>query len=240
MRIEGFQINQKNGMENYTISRKQSGEIVITRKSILGKETDSVFTISREMFEQRKKKTVFANAIDEFIVIADEEMNRSRDLASFLEYQKMVRPVRAVFNIYFHDSYEDSMVFFIEEAKTQLPENEWISHNKGFWLHDYLAEQYPDNSDYLLNNIKSKHDLLVKTNPIDSITALEQQVDLLTEIVKRLVNNEEQPTWSNSFINEMITNSSQSVRPVNKIIEDLISFKSDLRVKVAEYLSKKS
>lgn len=239
MRIEGYVINDPLNPHECEFSKNANGEIVISKISGIT-ENKVDFVVSANNFEANKKKAVFYNNVDEWIVIDDEEMNRSRDLASFLEYQKMVRPVRAVFNIIYADNMDNSMVFFVQQARTELPENEWVSHNKGFWLHDYLAEQYPNNQAYLRNNVKAKHDLLAKTNPIDSVTAVEQQLDLLTEIVKSLVNNEEQPSWSSSFLNDTLAQSSQTGRPVSSIKDDIVSFKTKLRTKVAEYLNKKS
>lgn len=237
MKIEGFQINQENNIPEVYITKKDN-KFIISAPSVLNKGEYIDFIVDETIFDAKKKKTVFFNSIDEWIVIDDEDMNRSKDLASFLEYQKMVRPLRAYFNIVWGNTYDESMIFFIRNTKTDL--KDFVSHNKGFWLHDYFAEQYPDNTAYLRDNVKAKHNLLLKINAIDSVTAVEQQLDLLTEIVSCIVNNQEQPSWSNDFLNKSLLKSSQSLRDVNKIQNDVLSYKENLRNKIKEYLSKKS
>ena len=248
MKIEGYDIrftnktsfNDEEGNDLLFVSRNSVGEIVLTKPSRKDIGTTVSFTVSKDLFKPWKKNTVFYTRFDEFIVADDEDMNKSRDFAAFLMYQKKVIPVQAEFNLVWADTFENSMVFTSKSTLTNLPENEWKSHDKGFFLHPYLATVYPENANYLLHNVVAKHNLLQKTNVVDSVTALEQQVDLLTEIVKSLIDKSNAPEWSAQFLNKALEKSSQTLRTPQEITNDLVKYKDDLRVKVATYFNERN
>jgi hypothetical protein len=247
MRIEGYDIrftnetsfDSSNNNDLLFISKNNLGQIVLTKPSRTRLGDTISFTVTPDLFVPWKKKTVFYTRFDEFVVADDEDMNKSRDFASFLMYQKKVMPVIAEFNLVWADTFENSMVFTSKGTLTNLPENQWVSHNKGFFLHPYLATVYPENANYLLHNVVAKHNLLQKTNVIDSVTALEQQVDLLTEIVKSLIDNSNAPDWSEQFLNKTLEKSSQTLRTPQEITNDLIEYKENLRARVSTYFNER-
>jgi hypothetical protein len=248
MKIEGYQIKytdetsltSEEHRDFLFVSKNNLGQVVFTKASKINIGTTVSFTVTPDLFESGKKKTVFYTIFDEFIVADDEDMNKSRDFAAFLMYQKKVNPVVAEFNLVWADTFENSMVFTSKPTLTNLPENEWKSHDKGFWLHPYLATVYPENANYLLHNVTAKHNLLQKTNVVDSVTALEQQVDLLTEIVKSLIDKSNAPEWSAQFLSKALEKSSQTLRTPQEITNDLVKYKDDLRVKVATYFNERN
>jgi hypothetical protein len=237
MKISGFLINKQEGYEAFSVNKNNNNEIVLETENDNGKMT---FTFNNDIFEANSKKLLFTSGKGKFVLVDDKDINRSRDYLSYVEYEKMINDIRyPLAHIYFADNLNNSSVIFTTPIKTSLSENEYLEHTNGVDISKYLAEQYPSQANYF-NNREYKKQLLGKINTIDSVVSIEQQLDLLTEIVKSLVNNEEQPSWSGSFLTDTLANASQTARPVEEIKTDIVNFKSDLRAKVGEYLIKKS
>jgi len=229
MKLECF---VKQDGSNTVITKNSDGNYVINVDGV-NKEP---LVITSDLFKPRQKLTIFLSQIGVWHVLPDEWMNRSRDAWSFAYYQLMIRNT-AVANIYFHDSFDDSILFINYPCVCDLPE--MVELNRSVWLHDYFAELYPESDAYLRGNISAKHELLMKVNTVDSITATENQLDLLTEIVGALINGETPPEWASDFIAKMKSTSSVNSTDTVTLIEKTEAFKGELRDNVGEYLSKK-
>ena len=101
--------------------------------------------------------------------------------------------------------------------------------------------QYASNLDLTIaafvDKCKKKRKLLSKLNPLDSLAALENQVDLLTSILIRLINGDPMPPWVKEFIKTMQQNSSMMGRTPDQIVSIVSDEKSKVRNLQKEYFN---
>ncbi len=106
----------------------------------------------------------------------------------------------------------------------------------------WLADQSPSLLSLVVRN-KAKRDLLAHIKPEDSLAALENQIDLLTQIVLALL--EDQPTanpapWLEQFAALMAEHSSLQFKGAQASVADLLLHKQGLRALQRRYLSERS
>jgi hypothetical protein len=226
MQLQCFSLNPYSEL---SVTKNADGHYVISTPNAA-----DPLVIDTALYRPQQKYTIFLSEIGQWYVMEDEWMNRSRDAWAFAYYQLMIRQT-ALANVYFHDSFDNSVLFMNRDVTCDLPEMEEL--NRPVWLHDHFAEMFPEADAYLRGNVKAKHDLMIKTNTIDSIVALENQLDLLTDVVKSLIAGEAAPEWASEFINGTLAQT--SVRDVADTVTKTVSYKTELRENVNTYLSAK-
>jgi hypothetical protein len=137
-------------------------------------------------------------------------------------------------SIYFDNSFQQGMIVFngipVSDEKFEKVPGGRIFINK------FIAEYFPNSKRYLVDDVVSKRDIITDLHHIDSIVALEQQVDLLTTLVNNLINNQSQPNWSNTFLDNMKNNSVTTLKSVEEINADLTKTKNNIRKVQKKYL----
>lgn len=91
---------------------------------------------------------------------------------------------------------------------------------------DWIASQEPTLAALVKRN-RAKRAALAHLKPLDSIAELEKQVDLLSEIVFRLIAGEPLPEWLSNLQDSIRQHS--SVRDASKALLDITSHKSTVR-----------
>lgn len=81
----------------------------------------------------------------------------------------------------------------------------------------------------------AKAELMRHISPLDSLSALEKQVDMLTEIIYNNINNIPQPTWATELFARVNEYSSTSNRDPSEILNEITTTKSKLRALQQEY-----
>ena len=101
-------------------------------------------------------------------------------------------------------------------------------------MHDKIAETIPAYNNGYLRKVKAKREVLTSLNPIDSIVALEQQVDLLTKIVKGQIDGSV-PSWSNDYFSKV--EGKTCIANENKAVTQLEEHKTKVREAQTKYFN---
>jgi hypothetical protein len=140
-------------------------------------------------------------------------------------------------SIYFDNSFQQGIIVF---NGIPVSNEKFIKIPGGrIFVNRFIAEYFPNSKKYLVDDVISKRNIMTDLHHLDSIVALEQQMDLLTTLVNNLINNQPQPTWSNTFLDNMKNNSVTTVRTVDEINADLNKTKSNIRKLQKQYLDSK-
>jgi hypothetical protein len=140
-------------------------------------------------------------------------------------------------SIYFDTSFKQGMIVF-NGLPVSDEKFEKVPGGKVF-INKFIAEYFPSSKKYLVDDVVSKRNIMSDLHHLDSIVALEQQVDLLTTLVSNLINNQSQPTWSNTFLDNMKNNSVTTLKTVDAINTELGKTKSNIRKIQKDYLDSK-
>jgi hypothetical protein len=140
-----------------------------------------------------------------------------------------------VAEIYFHDSFSEGIVVI---NKQTVSNETFETKNRYTLLPEYVVSKFPSFQS-VVNTNKAKSKVLYDLNYIDSIVALEQQVDLLTTLVKNLINNTSQPSWSSDFLNKIEASSVTTLQSVTDVVTALDTAKKKIRTSQKTYLDSK-
>lgn len=212
-----------------TIRVTDFGEFEI--RATLG-EISSAITISKSIFKKRTKYVGFLSFTDGIILVDDWRLNSSIESKSFIRNHYRV-PEDVCFNIYFHDTFEESLIFCNWPVTTALPVDEL---KKGVWVHDYIATQF-DGYEAYRTKLIAKRKALLGVNILDSVVALEQQIDLITALLVALFEERELPQWTQDFKQAVVPHSVLNTRTAAAILEDLQRHKAAVRELQATYLA---
>jgi hypothetical protein len=184
------------------------------------------FDITRDIYKPRTKYMLYTSIIDDdFILVNNDYVTKNSDGNAKIVYTKVARN-EIICNIYFHDSFEEGLLFFNYRV---ISNEEFIITNKNVWVSNFIVEHFPDAKKALVDDAVAKRKILFDISILDSVVQLEQQVDLLTEIVKALINNEQKPIWSDNYLEKVLDNSVLTVSSVNKIITNIENNKKQIR-----------
>jgi hypothetical protein len=84
---------------------------------------------------------------------------------------------------------------------------------------------------------RAKMELIKQINPLDSLAALENQVDLLTAVIICLMSGDPVPPWVNDFVKTMQQNSSFMGRTPEQVVAMVNDEKSKIRGLQKEYFN---
>lgn len=146
--------------------------------------------------------------------------------------------IEVVANLYYHDSVENSILFVNTQPVVSDPDITFYQPEKSpIRVHDFIASQFPADEDVVAHNTNLRFEKLTELSDIDSIVALEQQVDLLTSLVKALMSGAPAPEWAETFLGAVQSHSTETVKPAASLIDDLAAHKARVRKAQTEYLS---
>jgi hypothetical protein len=190
--------------------------------------------IDSSTFKANTKQLVFCSPIEGILTVDDWRLSGTpENKASFIAHYKTQNDVVA--NIYNDDVFENGMLFVNWDCVVGEGIDFQIQ-NEVTWIAQDMADNFPNFAPQVAK-MRAKRELIFKVNHLDSIVALEQQVDLLTDLVKALINDSEQPSWSADYFTAITGHQAQDVRSVSDIISDLESHKTSVRSAQAEYLN---
>jgi hypothetical protein len=114
---------------------------------------------------------------------------------------------------------------------------DFINTKGGVWVGQYIADHFPESQVSLVDNVLTKRKVMFDVNTLDSIVALEQQLDLLTELVSKLINKEQVPDWYEDFISKINDNSVTTLSTTEKLINSIEKQKVSIREAQKEYFA---
>jgi len=197
---------------------------------------NKTFTIDSSIFKSKERLNVYMQKTGNFVVIPLNDIQfRDHGFHKLITLKNLVTGIGPVAEIYFHNSASEGVV-----VVNGLPvSNETFDiKNKFSNFTDYVITHFPTVAELqAIDAAKSK--VLYNLNNINSIVALEQQVDLLTTLVSNLINSQEQPAWAANFLSKVATSNVTTVRSVTDIITDLDSNKKKIRSEQQKYFDSK-
>jgi hypothetical protein len=192
------------------------------------------FIINSSLFKARTRFVAYVNRQGNFVV--EEFSNLIRDRQTYDKLRLLKHTSGGSFvEFYFHDSATEGLIS-IKKLCVSNEEFVVVDRNKSFTT--LVVETFPEMSS-LITSDRNKLDVLYNLNPIDSVVALEQQVDLLTTLVKNLINDQSQPSWSSDFLTKVETSSVTTLRSANDVITDIDTAKKKIRAAQKTYLDNK-
>jgi hypothetical protein len=234
-KVYPYRTRQQKEHKDYDVVKIEKLENGTVRLTFNQTKQITTFDITPDLFKARTKFMLYPSLHLGFVWVDNDYMNNGVDSYSKIWYHLRARNNVAV-NVYFHDSFEDSILF-----SNYLPiTDEEVEVTGGdILVGEYFVNKYPDAKVKILDNVVAKCDALFKINTTDSVVALEQQVDLLTNLVSKLINNETLPSWSSNFLEKVSENSVLTVRDTTSLINDVEKQKKIVREVQKEYFNKR-
>lgn len=197
--------------------------------------------IDKSLFKEKTKYAIFSSRLYGIMIMDDIAYNRSVSQPSLLQ-SKFKTGLNPIANIFFNSSYDDScLIIMLPGIICDIEDAEWDLLKAPCCVHGYYAKLYPAAKDILLTKIESKLNLNLEVDLTDSVVALEQQVDLLTTLVKALLNEETPPSWADDFINKIESNNVLKARgSTEEIIKDMADYKASMRTRQGQYFEERS
>lgn len=109
-------------------------------------------------------------------------------------------------------------------------DDEWKALRSRVWMADQSVGMAA-----LMKQRNAKRVLLAQVKPEDALAALENQVDLLTELVGALINSEDIPAWASDLITLVQAKGSNTLRTTNEMLSTIDAEKTHIRTLQAEY-----
>lgn len=211
---------------------KNNNEIVLTLNYPHLKS--KTYTIGQSIFKQRTRYELHMDNKGNYVLSDISDTQKDPIYRVKLTSLKQVDKT-PIAKIYFHDSADEGFVLINRLAVSNETFRK-VDRNTAFT--HLLKSDFPSVQDIIDSDLNKKQ-ILLTLNELDSIVALEQQVDLLTTLVKNLINNTAQPSWSNNFLTKVEAQSVTTVKSVDDIITDLDTQKTKIRTAQKTYLDNK-
>jgi hypothetical protein len=192
------------------------------------------YTISSSIFKARSMFNFYITKSGEFLIISVADLLRHHNFDR-VKTLKNLSVYGLIAQIYFHDSFSEGIVVI---NKQPVSNETFETKDKYTLFTDYVVSKFPSFQS-VRNTNKAKAKVLYDLNYIDSIVALEQQVDLLTTLVKNLINNTSQPSWSSDFLTKSEASSVTTLQSATDIITALDTAKKKIRTSQKTYLDTK-
>ena len=205
---------------------------LLLQQIINNKEIHSSLIITEKDFIKKTKLVILFSPLKGLLVFNHDWLFKSKSNWSLAEHAFYAKDVVA--NIYFNNTFEDSYLFVNIIPISNLDFEVIPSPQR---VHDYFKTQIPD--DIIANNTNLRIETVGSISDIDSIVALEQQVDLLSKLVFALINKSEIPEWSKTFIKNVEEYSVDKIKNTNEIIKDFSQHKQFVRTQQYKYLTNK-
>ena len=179
----------------------------------------------------------FSSGENRFLIIDGSALMESRDMAQGAISSLRVKST-PVITIYFDATASDVVVIGQSELKTNCEYE--LAEGRSESLVMLAAEHFPSAAK-LHQKRMAKAELLAKVNPMDSIVALEQQLDLLSLLVIQHFDTlpvAQRPVWYASFKSAVSLSGTQTLRP-QSAGDEFLSHKEKVRELQAQYFESK-
>lgn len=219
--------------------KKDGGLIISIINKIESEVAVNEIVIDNNIFKPRSKYMICLSNLYGLKLVDHDFLYKSKDNWAYMDKAFLLGEVVA--NIYFHDTLDTSIFFSNRQPYSVDVQFEAIG--RPVRIHDWIAEQYPGEIIAPAHNANLRFEIFNDINTIDSIVALEQQVDVLTHIVKSilpLVDKSQIPDWADSALSSFEENSTAIARGFGEIISDSCNHKAKVRQKQITYLEKKA
>jgi hypothetical protein len=188
------------------------------------------FTITSSLFKANTRFVGFFTQRGTFEIFELSDM--LRDPVSFAKIKTLKNVTGQPFvHIYFHNSFTEGLVLV---HGLPISNETFTIFDRNTYFTDPVITYFPSFAT-TRDNDEAKKKVLYDLNSIDSTVALEQQVDLLTTLVKNLINNQSQPSWSTDFLTKTEASSVTTLREVSSVISDLDTAKKKIRAAQKTY-----
>jgi hypothetical protein len=155
------------------------------------------FTINEEMFKTNSKYTMFFSGIHGLCWLTESQLANSKEVSNIFGILRVYER-DPICNLYFADSYENSMIFANKAVITNIKRDLIDSDIGNVWVHDYFLKSYPELYKEKYNNLVAKDQLNLGLHTVDAVVVLEQQLDIITGILISLLKENNLKT---SFLN---------------------------------------
>lgn len=214
------------------VDKNNSNEIVLTLNYSHLKSKK--YTIGQSIFKARTRYELYMDNKGNYVLVDISDIQRDSLYKVKLNSLKQVDKT-PVAKIYFHDSFTEGFVLInrhtvSNETFRKVDRNTAFTH--------LLLSDFPSVQDIIDADLNKK-EILLTLNDLNSIVALEQQVDLLTTLVSNLINNQSQPSWASDFLSKVAESNVTTVRSVSDIVTDIDSTKKKIRSAQKTYLDNK-
>ena len=197
---------------------------------------NKTFTINSSLFKTRTRLAVYIQKKGTFIVIPlNDILSKGHDFHKLITLKNLIPGMGPVAEIYFHDSASEGVV-----VVNNLPVSNETFNIKNRFVNftDYVITHFATVAELKSVDV-AKSTILYNLSNINSIVALEQQVDLLTTLVSNLINSQVQPAWATDFLAKVATSNVTTVRAASDIVSDLDTTKKLIRSEQQKYFDDK-
>lgn len=117
----------------------------------------------------------------------------------------------------------------------QLSNDEWKALRSRVWMKNQSAGMSA-----LIKKQNAKRKLLANVKPEDALAALENQVDLLTQLVGALINGNAAPSWANDLMTLVQNKGSNTLRTTEEMLQAIDAEKTHIRSLQSEYYAERN
>jgi hypothetical protein len=213
---------EDNGASDKQVHLSVSGtSVILTEVS-----TGSSVTVGTELFKPKTKYVVFLSKLYGLKVFEHDWLYKEK--GNFTVVKEHWLATEVVANLYFHNTSAEFVVFCNYQPVYEDGSIELTVVPPGR-VHDIIGGLYPDSENSMAHNTNLRIEHLAEINLVDSVVALEQQVDLLTDLVKALLNAQSAPAWAAAFIAGVEEHSTKTVKNPTDIVNNIKSHKAFVR-----------
>jgi hypothetical protein len=193
------------------------------------------YTISSSIFKPKTELNLYVTKYGEFVIISVNDLLRHHGFDRVKTLKALMHNYGLPVEIYFHNSFSEGVVRI---NKLPVSNETFETKNRNMIFSDIVIEKFSSHQAVKDANV-AKAKILYDLNYIDSIVALEQQVDLLTTLVKNLISNTSQPSWSSDFLNKSEASSVTTLQSATDVISALDTTKKKIRAAQKTYFDNK-
>jgi len=193
------------------------------------------YTISPSIFKEKGRFDIFVTKTGDFYLADVTEILRHHNWDRLRTLKSLMNGYGPVAKIYFDNSFTDGIVYLLG---LPISNESFEIVNSNTLFIEYVISKFPS-AQALRTADAAKSKVLHDLNYIDSIVALEQQVDLLTTLVKNLINNTSQPSWSSDFLTKSEASSVTTLQSADEVITALDTAKKKIRAAQKTYFDTK-
>ena len=211
---------------------RENGNLVLRFQ---GAPEKHALVIQDIVFTPKTKLVIFYSPLSGLLYINHDDMFKSKDLWAYRQRTECFGDPIA--NIYFHTNWDNSLLFSNSPLVTEETPITKVEGNT--YIHDWIESQYPENECVIASNTNLRLAAFKDIHLVDAVVALEQQVDLLTRLVKGIIRSEVEPEWAAEFLNKMETHSTNTVRSPEENLQSAAEYKAKVRTAQVDYLAKR-
>lgn len=197
-----------------------------------------VFTIDPALhFKPWQGAAIYWSALGEFIYCDD--LYESRDKDAYIRYSFACHE-GYILSVGWGETPDDLAVISFRAARY---DGDYKRFNRTDMAQNFVDEVIPGFAARRLKYVEARRNALTKITPLDSISELEKQVDLLSTMVFDLVSRlpeQDKPVWFEAYRSAVNDNASTKFKSVAQNIADIAETKGKIREIQSDYFTKKN